>query len=535
MIASGHRLASEAGLEILRLGGSSVDAAIAAQMVLSLVEPQSSGIGGGGFLMHFNNKNGVIESYDGRESAPQSADASMFLKPDGTPKSFFEAAVGGAAIGVPGLLRMLELAHLEHGKLSWANLFSPAIRLAENGFTLSPRLAEQLRKDRFLREVPTALRYFYNSDGTAKAEGAVLKNPAFAQTMRRIAEEGANAFYQGPIAESIVFASRNARENPGGMTLADLANYRAIKREPVCNKYRFKKVCGMGPPSSGGITTLQILGILSNFNMRAISPTSSEAVHLITQAGGLAFADRDLYIGDNDFVSVPIKGLINSDYLARRTSLIDLAIARMQRKAGLPKRSENENLHPGGTREGKSTTHLSIIDEEGNAVSMTSSIETAFGSRQMASGFLLNNQLTDFSFWAKKNGKYIANRAAAGKRPRSSMSPTLVVNEDGSLMMAIGSPGGSRIIGFVSKVLVAVIDWNLSIQEAINLPNFLSRNKGTELEKNSSVEALRPELEARGHIVNTFTATSGLHGIHRTNRGLKGGVDPRREGVVLWD
>ena len=535
MIAAAHPLASRAGLEILRNGGSAADAAIAAQMVLSLVEPQSSGIGGGAFLLHYNAKSGVTESFDGRETAPKSAHPKMFLMANGKPKKFLDAVVGGSAVGVPGLVRMLEMVHREHGILPWADLFGPAIQLAEKGFPLSPRLAGQLSREQYLRKTPAALGYFYHPNGATKPAGTTRKNPAFAATMRQIAEGGADAFYNGSIAQSIVLAVRDAKPNKGGMTLKDLANYRAVKRKPVCAAYRAKRVCGMGPPSSGGLTTLQILGLLSGFDLKNMTPASLEAVHLVGEASALAFADRNAYIADSDFMRVPVDEMIDEEYLNRRAQKINIRRAGSRRKAGKPNVAGALPLSPHEGYEGPSTTHLSVIDASGSAVSMTSSVENAFGSRQMASGFILNNQLTDFSFHPTQNGREVANRATPGKRPRSSMSPTLVFNEDGSLMMAIGSPGGSRIIGYVTKTLVGVIDWGLSIQEAIDLPNFLSRNRGLEIEKDSRLETLRPGLETLGHKVKAFKWHSGLQGIRVTPKGLEGGADKRREGIALGD
>ena len=535
MVASAHPLASEAGLKILRDGGSAVDAAISAQMVLNLVEPQSSGIGGGAFLLHFNSKSGAVQSYDGREVAPKTAHNRMFLNANGEPKSFFDAVVGGQSVGVPGLVRMLEMAHKEHGKLPWKELFLPAIRLAKNGFPLTPRLAKQLAREKYLRNTQASLGYLYHLNGEAKKEGAIIKNPTFAKTMLSIAENGANAFYTGDIARSIINAIRSAKKNPGSMTLEDLANYKALKRTPVCGPYRDKLVCGMGPPSSGGIATLQILGLINQFNLKSMKPASLDAVHLISEASALAFADRNTYLADSDFIQVPTEGLINTEYLKSRANLINLQQNSGRRQAGTPPVTESINLVPGDPVEGESTTHLSVVDSRGNAVAMTSSIENAFGSRAMASGFLLNNQLTDFSFRPQKRGRVIANRAAAGKRPRSSMSPTLVFNKDGTLMMAIGSPGGSRIIGFVTKALVGVIDWRLSMQEAIDLPNFLNRNFGVEIEKRSSLEDIRPQLRAKGHRVKTFSLMSGLQAIYVTPSGLEGGADKRREGVALGE
>ncbi|MEK9725397.1 MAG: gamma-glutamyltransferase [Rhodospirillaceae bacterium] len=535
MIAAGHPLAAEAGLSMLRQGGSVADAAIASQMVLTLVEPQSSGIGGGAFLVHFNAASGAIESYDGREIAPALADPRMFLKADGKPMKFYEAAVGGISVGVPGVVRMLEMVHRDHGRLPWASLFEPAIALARDGFPLSVRLAGQLAKEKYLRETPAALGYFYHPSGASKDAGTILKNPALAGTFAAIAAGGADAFYTGPIAQDIVLAVRGAAKNPGGMRLADLARYKAVKRKPVCRTYRGKLVCGMGPPSSGGITTLQILGILEAFDLGAMAPTSLDAVHLVGEAGALAFADRNTYIGDPDFIDVPTRQLIDAGYLRHRAQAVSPVRSGGRRKAGNPTAPAATRLAPDEDEKGLSTTHLSVVDADGNALAMTSSIENAFGSRQMARGFLLNNQLTDFSFRPRRDGQAVANRAAPSKRPRSSMSPTIVLDESGRVLMAVGSPGGSRIIGYVSKALIGVLDWNLSMQAAIDLPNFLNRNGATELEARTPVAALQPALEARGHTVRPFSFPSGLHGIKVTPDGLQGGADRRREGVALGD
>ncbi|MDD9876757.1 MAG: gamma-glutamyltransferase [Magnetovibrio sp.] len=535
MIAAAHPLAAEAGLKMLRRGGSAVDAAIAAQMVLTLVEPQSSGIGGGGFMLHFEAASGAIESYDGRETAPASAHPRMFLDAAGKPKGFHAAAVGGSSVGVPGLVRMLEMAHQDHGKLAWPTLFEPAIALAEAGFEISPRLAGMLTRERHLRETPAARAYFYRADGSAKPAGTVLRNPELAATLRAIAKSGAIAMHHGPIAREIVAMVRGAARNPGGMRLADLARYRAVKRKPVCGPYRKWLVCGMGPPSSGGITTLQILGMLQRFDLAAYPPASADAVHLVSEASALAFADRNAYIADPDFIEVPASGLLNAGYLRSRARQIVPAKAGGRRKPGTPERRKAAHRPPQEADKGHSTTHLSVVDRDGNALAMTSSIETVFGSRLMAGGFLLNNQLTDFAFRPRHLGVPVANHAAPGKRPRSSMSPTLVLGDDGKIVMALGSPGGSRIIGYVTKTLIAALDWKLSMQDAIDLPNFLNRNRGTELEKGTRLEAVAGALKARGHRVKLIGRQSGLQGILATPGGLQGGADSRREGVAIGD
>jgi len=534
MIAVANPLAAEAGRDMLRAGGSAIDAAIAAQMVLTLVEPQSSGIGGGAFLMHFEKSSGAIESYDGRETAPKSTKPGMFLKADGTPKKFYDAVVGGSAVGVPGLLRSLESAHKDHGKLPWADLFKPAIALSENGFVISPRLAGLLAKDKYLKTIPTSKAYFYDRGGNSKKAGVLLKNPALFRTLKAIQKDGAKAFYTGAIAKSIVWTVRHAPKNRSGMTLADIAAYKAIKRKPVCLNYRIWKVCGMGPPSSGGLTTLQILGIANNFDLSTSPPMDAKSIHLIAEASRLAFADRNTYIADPDVVPTP-PGLLDPNYLKLRANQISPTKAAKKRHPGMPGLSGSWKYAPGGNEHGLSTTHMSIIDADGNAVSMTSSIENAFGSRMMVGGFILNNQLTDFSFRPSKNGAPVANRAGPGKRPRSSMSPTLVFDKAGNLVMAVGSPGGSRIIGYVAKTLIATLDWGMDMDSAIDAPNFVNRNGATELEKGTALESLKPALEAMGHKVSLMSRASGLHGIKVTKYGLEGGADKRREGVAIGD
>ena len=531
MVAAAHPLASEAGREILRAGGSAVDAAIAVQAVLGLVEPQSSGIGGGAFLLHYDGDSGAVMAYDGRETAPAAVREDLFLNADGSPKGFFEAVVGGSSVGVPGVIRMLELAHREHGRLPWDTLFQPAIALAEEGFAVTPRLHYLISVDRYLATFPETRRYFYLPDGEALPVGHRLRNPDYAESLRLIAAVGADGFYSGPLAEAIVARVRTAPRNPGLMTLEDLAAYQAKERPALCRPYRQYEVCGMPPPTSGGIAVLQMLGLLERFDLARAGPEGAEGWHLLAEAGRLAFADRNAYVADSDFVNVPLGRLLARNYLRSRSLLID------------PNRSLGE-AKPGdvGQRAAvvrqsapPSTTHFSIVDGEGNAVSMTSSVENAFGSRLMAGGFILNNQLTDFSFRPEVDGRPVANRVAPGKRPRSSMSPTLVLDEDGGLILAIGSPGGSRIIGFVTKALVGVLDWGLDVQSAISLPNLTNRNGVTDLEAGTALEPLAGDLEALGHEVQMRGMNSGLHGIRITDKGLEGGADPRREGVALGD
>lgn len=552
MAAAANPLAAEAGREILRAGGSAVDAAIAMQAVLTLVEPQSSGIGGGAFLLHWDGKR--VQAFDGRETAPMAADENLFMTPQGRAMSFYDAVVGGRAVGAPGVLRMLELAHRQHGKLPWPRLFEPAIRLAENGFAISPRLHALIASDRHLARNPAAAAYFFNADGTPKPVGTVLKNPQLAETLRAIAQGGADAFYRGPIAADIVAAVRGHATNPGLLAESDLANYQAKEREPVCTDYRKWRVCGMPPPSSGGIAVAQMLGVLASHDIAAAPPLAftheprPEAVHLFSEAGRLAFADRSVYVADSDFVPVDVAALTSPAYLAERAKLIgEKSMGRAT--AGTPP-GAGVAFAPDPSPYRQSTSHVSVVDAQGRAVAMTTSIEDQFGARQMVRGFLLNNQLTDFSFLPREgdgkggvraNGKPIANRVQAGKRPRSSMAPTLVFDRaSGELVATLGSPGGSLIINYVAKVLVATLDWELDVQQAVAMPNFGSRNGPTELEDGRVGEALLEALKARGHQTRLMPMTSGLQAIVRVRlpdgrHGWAGGADPRREGVALGD
>ena len=452
MVAAANPWAVDAGVDILRAGGSAVDAAIAVQLVLNLVEPQSSGVGGGAFLVHYDGVTRQVIAYDGRETAPQSVTSDLFLR-DGKPMKFFDAVVGGRSVGVPGVVAMLELAHDRHGRLPWARLFATAIRLADHGFPVSPRLNALLARDRHLKTFETARRYFYDESTKPRPIGWVLKNQPLAETFRLIATGGSNAFYKGEIARDIVRTVQGAAKNPGVLSRDDFTSYRAVAREPVCGPYRQYTVCGMPPPTSGGLTILQILGMLERFDLADLTPGSPQAVHLISEASRLAFADRARYMADSDFVRVPIAGLIDRDYLAQRAGLIDLSASMGSASAGDPPRQRTELLSDDRSLELPSTTHISVVDSRGSAVSMTSSIENAFGSRLMVGGFLLNNELTDFSFVPSREGQPIANRVEPGKRPRSSMSPTIVLNADGSLKLVIGSPGGSRIIPYVAKTI----------------------------------------------------------------------------------
>lgn len=534
MIATAHPLASEAGLQILRAGGSAVDAAIAAQLVLNVVEPQHSGIGGGGFLLVFDASSDHLVSYDGRETAPASATPEMFLDVDGKPREFFDAAVGGMSVGVPGLLRMLEMAHREHGRVSWKALFQPAIDLAEHGFAISAELHRAIAQDPYLRASPSAFSAFYDRDGEPWPVGARVTNKPLAETLRRVAEEGPDAFYRGDIAQDLSRSVGKAHRHPAVLTESDLADYRAVKRDAVCLAYHVWRVCGMPPPSSGGITTLQILGLVEPLDVSA--PDSVATVHRIVEASRLAFADRDRYIADPEFEEVPTSALLGPAYLARRRRLIGDQATPNPVEPGRP--GGGSLLTAATATQGAdwgSTTHLSVIDADGNAVALTSSIENTFGSRLMVRGFLLNNELTDFSFLPEHDGNPVANRPAPGKRPRSSMAPTLVFDERGRVVMTVGSPGGSRIIGYVAKTLFGVLDWGLNIQQAIDSPNFLNRNGPTELEAATPLAGLKDPLDRLGHTVILEELRSGAQGIVVTTAGLEGGADRRREGRALGD
>jgi len=533
MVVAANPLAARAGYDVLKRGGSAVDAAIATQFVLNLVEPQSSGIGGGGFLLHYAAKGARLDAYDGRETAPAAAKPERFLGADGKPVDWPEAIVSGKAAGVPGLLRMLELAHREHGRLPWAELFAPAIALAKKGFPISPRLHALVAGDRFLARDENARSYFYLPDGTARPAGSILRNPEFARVLGRVAEGGAAAFYRGAIARDIA-AAVGSHRRAGDLSEDDLGAYRAKRREPLCGSYRVWRVCGVPPPSSGGFAVLQILKLLERFELRAFPADSLEWVHLFSEAGRLAYADRDRYIADPEFVAAPLAALLDPRYLDARSKLIDERHSMGRARAGDPAGVASRFGH-GQALELPSTTHVSVVDAQGNAVAMTTSIESAFGNRQMVRGFLLNNQLTDFAWAPEKDRRPVANRVEGGKRPRSSMAPTLVFDEKGRLVMVIGSPGGHSIINYVAQTIVDVLDRGVDIQTAVSRPHAGSRNGPTDLERGTPLEQLAPELRRMGHVVRIRGETSGLHGIVRTEDGWAGGADPRREGVAMGE
>lgn len=533
MVAAANPLAAEAGREMLRAGGSAVDAAIAAQLVLNLVEPQSSGIGGGAFLVHWDARKREVDTLDGRETAPAAATPTRFMAADGKPMPFYTAVVGGRSVGVPGTPQLLGEAHERWGRLQWRRLFEPAIRLAENGFVVSPRLAGLLAQEKFLSSNPRAKALYY-PDGKPLEAGVTLKNPALARTFRVLAEQGPQAFYTGEIAEDIVATVQGHPTNPGDMTLGDLQRYRVVEREPVCGRYRAFRVCGMGPPSSGAVAVQQMLGVLEGQPMARLR--GADAAHWFAEAGRLAFADRALYLGDPAFVSVPVEGLIDPAYVKSRAALANPDRSMGKAKAGEPPMRKTDLLLAPSDGIEHGTSHISVVDAEMNAVSMTTTIEDGFGSRLLTEGgFLLNNELTDFNFAPTDDGKPVANRVEPGKRPRSSMAPTIVFDAFGRLYAVTGSPGGSQIIGFVGKTLVGLLDWKLDPQVAVDLPNMGSRNGPTELEAGTEAEAWKPALEAKGHEVKLLEMTSGIQAIVLAPGGFLGGADSRREGVAIGD
>jgi gamma-glutamyltranspeptidase/glutathione hydrolase len=535
MVATANPLASEAGYRILAAGGSAVDAAIAVQLVLGLVEPQSSGLGGGAFMLLHDAGSGRAIAYDGRETAPMAATPTRFVDAQGRPLGFRAAVVGGRSVGVPGTPRLLALAHAAHGRLPWARLFEPAIALAEQGFAVSPRLHAVIASERHFVQ-PRVRAYFLDAQGAPLAVGARMVNPAYAETLRTLALEGADAFYRGAIADDIINTANGFAANPGDLAHDDLARYQAFSRDPVCAKYRRYRVCGMPPPSSGGLTLLAMLRMLEPYPLSEMGAGSLWGVHFFSAAGALAYADRDAYIADPAFFAVP-HGLLDDAYLRERASRIrtdevfDFALPGAPPGARAAPRTAQGDI--GVTPEFPSTSHIAIVDGDGNAVSMTTTIEAQFGSRLMtAHGFLLNNELTDFSFLPERDGRAEPNRVEPGKRPRSAMAPTIVYDEDGRVLALLGSPGGSAIINYVAKTLVAMLDWRLDPQAAIALGNFGNRNGVIELEAARPIAELAPRLRALGHRVILTTQTSGVQAIMRTENGWIGGADPRREGVV---
>jgi len=543
MVSAANPIAARIGLDILRAGGSAVDAAIAVQMVLTLVEPQSSGVGGGAFLLNYEpagqkKLKPILSAYDGRETAPKATTENLFLKNNGDVFSWDERKIGGRSVGVPGTVHVLGVAHKNHGRLPWKTLFDPAIRIAKNGFAVSPRLHRMIKKDKFLKNFPEARNFFYLPNGKPLPIGFILKNPKLAETFKLLAEKGPEAFYSEYMSVDIADAVQNTHHLPGKLTADDIQKYSSKKRQTICGPYKSWNICGMPPPTSGGVAIIQTLRMLERFDLGKRAPYSAKAIHLITEASRLAFADRNLYLGDPDFVQIPLLGLISTKYLQERSALISEQRSMELASAGKPSlsgafsdiSSDNEK------KELNSTSHIAIIDSWGEAVSMTTTIGTAFGSRIMVNGFMLNDELADFAANPRDEaGKVKANAPQANKRPRSSMSPTFVLDEKGKLVMAIGSPGGSSIIGYVIKTLISVLDWKMHMQEAIDMPNFLNKNKRTELEKDTHLVELVRELKELGHNPKIKEKISGLSGIRVNERGLEGGADSRREGIALGD
>jgi len=543
LVVSANPYASEAGRRILRAGGSAVDAAIAVQLVLTLVEPQSSGIGGGAFMLVYDapepGEAGNIAAWEGRETAPAAATPDMFLNANGRSQSFANVGAGGLSVGVPGALAMLQGAYRQHGRLPWADLFEPAIELAENGFEVSPRLNGLLNGLKRFARGDDFRRYFYDDAGEPRPVGFKLANPEYAATLRLLAAHGAAVMYTGELAAAIAAEVQDNNLRPGRMTVSDLASYRAHVSIPLCTEYRQWVVCGPQLPSSGGVTTQQVLGILANVDLPDIRTEPVRAIHVFAEANRLAFADRNLYLGDPDFVAAPVTALLGDGYLRARAALIDPDKAMTTVPPGEPLPAAAWDYARGVASERPSTSHLSIVDRFGDAVAMTTSVQGAFGSQLMVGGFILNNQLTDFDYVPVVGGKPVANRIEGGKRPLSSMSPTMLLDERGRLRLVVGSPGGTRIIGFVAQTIVGVVDWKLDVQQAVSAPHFLAEEGPIEIEEGTELAAHEEALEALGHTVAVNDMNSGLHAIAieytRRGRVISGGVDPRREGVALGD
>ncbi|PCD86490.1 gamma-glutamyltransferase [Vibrio mediterranei] len=534
MVTAANPEATQVGAEVLARGGNAVDAMVAVQLMLGLVEPQSSGIGGGSFLVYWDANKQRLTTYDGRQTAPSAANGDLFLDEKGKPLKFYDAVVGGRSVGTPGTVKLLWDVHQKYGALDWDEVVLPIAQKAEQGFTISERLSMLIENDvDFLARHPTTAAYFLNKDGTPKTQGTLLKNPDYAQTLRTIAEKGSDGFYKGPVATAMVNAvQKEAASNPGKLSLADLANYQVKNRQAVCAPYKQYDVCGMGPPSSGALTLGQILMLTEPFKLNELGSNNPTSWQILADASRLAFADRGLYMADSDFFDVPVKGLLDQKYIAERSALITPNEALQKVSAGSPPAVKTVQLAQDKAIELPSTTHFNIVDSQGNVISMTSSIENVFGSRVMAAGFLLNNELTDFSFVANKDGKPVANRVEANKRPRSSMAPTIVMHDD-KPYLAIGSPGGSRIIGYVAQSIIAHVDWGMDIQQAIDQPRMINRFGAMDVEINTPLADYAQQFEAMGYSVNKRDLNSGLHAIRITETGLEGAADPRREGVAL--
>ena len=531
MVAAANPLAAEAGARVLENGGTAADAMVTVQAVLGLVEPQSSGLGGGAFLVWYDANSGEVTTLDGRETAPLDVTPTLFQTKDGEPMGFWDAVVGGRSVGTPGTPKLMEEAHIRWGNAPWASLFGEAISLADEGFTVSERMAGSIAGGAERLQTFKATADYFFPGGEALAAGDVLTNADYANTLRLIAAHGADAFYEGAIADDIVATVRTAAGNPGVLSATDLEIYDVIERPPVCVPYRSHEVCGMGPPSSGALTVGQILGMVDRYDMAALGPDSAEAWRTIGDASRLAFADRGRYMADSDFVPMPTEGLTAPAYLDERAALLAGEQALAEVAPGRPEWDHAMLWADDVSLELPSTSHISIVDRYGNALSMTTTIENGFGSRLMVRGFLLNNELTDFSFHTHRNGFPIANRVEPGKRPRSSMSPTIMLT-DGEPSLVIGSPGGSRIIGYVAKTIIAHVDWGMDVQQSIAMPHLVNRFGPYDLEQDTDATALEGPLRDLGFEVNLRGLTSGLHAI-AVGDVLTGGADPRREGIAM--
>jgi gamma-glutamyltranspeptidase/glutathione hydrolase len=531
MVAAANPYAANAGKRVIERGGSAIDAAIAVQAMLTLVEPQSSGIGGGAFMLYWDNTAKQLYSFDGREVAPQKITPDVFFK-DGKPMKWRDAVVGGKSVGVPGVLKALEDAHKQFGKLPWEGLFADTIDLSNKGFVVSPRLAKLIALDLHPGlNVFSESKDYFKPNGLPLVQGELKQNKKLANTLSQIGQKGTQAFYKGEIARNIVKAVNEASINPGSLSVQDLAQYTAVERKPMCNSYREHNICGMAPPSSGGVTMFQILKLLEGFTLSEFSPGSVEFAHLFAQASALAFADREHYVADLDFMGIDSAPLVDTSYLTSRASGLGITKAYSKALAGKP--YGDLSYASDNAYELDSTSHIAIVDTDGNAISMTSSIEFMFGSGIMVDGFLLNNQLTDFAINPIKDNVKVLNAVAPRKRPRSAMSPTMVFTKDNQLSLVIGSPGGSRIINYVAQTIINVLDFDLDIQEAIDFPRITNRNDVTSLEKGSLLTTLQSDLEKLGHTVRVVDLNSGLHGIQIKDGKLLGGADPRREGIAI--
>ena len=530
MIATSEKVASEVGAEILKKGGNAIDSAIAVQMVLNVIEPHSSGIGGGLFLVYYDNKTKKTIYFNGRETSPAKSFPEMFLDENGKAKNFYDVVTTPLSVATPGALYALKKAHQKYGKIKWQDLFQPAIKIAKEGFKMSPKIYANLKNIKHLSKAED-LKIYYDKNNKPKPVGTVIYNFKLAETFEKIANQGIGIFYQGEIARNIENKLQNSGQIKGLITKNDLKNYRSKTGNLLCKKYRQKyKICSMPLPSSGGITILQILGILENFDLTKYQINSSQYIHLVAEATKLAYADRNFYLGDNK--NIKLKKLLDKNYLQQRANQINLDKANNNVKNGEIQNLIHKEIYQANF-EKPSTTHISILDKFGNAVAMTSSIELQFGSTLMVDGFMLNNQMTDFAFTPKINNKLVANRIEPNKQPLSSMSPTLVFDENNKLILVLGSPNGPRIIQHVLKVLIACLDYKIDIQQAISMPNFIALNGNLELEKNSEIINLKKPLQNLGHFVKIIDITSAIQAIKIENNKIYGGADPRRQGVAI--